>query len=284
MRSGSRAKELLRLGRAVEALAQYRASTPRSLTGRNSGTWHPWPSRARRSAPARGKAWKGTRPRPGPAAFSPAFRPSCARSGDEPLAEREFAAPSSFEADWAPAWASLGPCSSRRSVLPRRRRASRVRCAGSRPAQELEQPRPRSRRPRPPATRLRAPSRGPCDRPVQPSGPSQPGSHCSIAMGKADRRCPCARGLPPRTAPCRGVLFAGDLYRKRRDAANALASYRSAVAIAPRGAKARNALAELLWETGAVEEARREFCGQRARSPRQPEGRPGFRALVAGGV
>ncbi|MBL0142258.1 MAG: tetratricopeptide repeat protein [Betaproteobacteria bacterium] len=62
-------------------------------------------------------------------------------------------------------------------------------------------------------------------------------------------------------------LLVGDLYRKRQELERAAASYRNAVAAAPHNPKARNALAELHWEAGSVDEARREFEATLTRHP-----------------
>jgi hypothetical protein len=62
-------------------------------------------------------------------------------------------------------------------------------------------------------------------------------------------------------------LLAGDLHRKRGEDAKALACYRAAAAASPGNPKGGNAAAELLWEGGALEEARTEFAAIASRHP-----------------
>ncbi len=81
------------------------------------------------------------------------------------------------------------------------------------------------------------------------------------ALAQADE----ARRLAPRNPEAH--LMAGDLCRKRRDAAGALERYQSAVAANPALPRARNALAEMLWEAGAIDAARREFEANRRDHP-----------------
>lgn len=63
-------------------------------------------------------------------------------------------------------------------------------------------------------------------------------------------------------------ILAGDLLRRRQDVPGALAAYGNAVAAEPAGARGHNALAGLLWETGDVEAARREFEAASRAHPR----------------
>lgn len=62
-------------------------------------------------------------------------------------------------------------------------------------------------------------------------------------------------------------LLAGDLHRKRGEDAQALACYRAAATSAPSSPKGGNAAAELLWEGGALDEARAEFAVLATRHP-----------------
>ena len=62
-------------------------------------------------------------------------------------------------------------------------------------------------------------------------------------------------------------LLMGDIQRRLRDPAAALAAYGTAVKSAPREPRARNAYAELLAEVGRMEEARREYQAVSEQSP-----------------
>lgn len=190
-------------------------------------------------------------------------------AGDLGLAERELRRAVELKPDWALAWTSLG------TVLLDAQRAGEALPCFER-AIALEPTRARSWNNLGLALEAlgRPAEAGQAFGQALSRDPGYALAHYNLgrwclAAGDADNALAHAMQacrLAPRHVEAQ--ILAGDLLRRRQDVRGALAAYRHAIAADPSGARARNALAESLWETGDAEAARREFEAAARAHPR----------------
>lgn len=265
----SRAKSLLREGRAPEAHADLLAAT--SLQGASAEAWY-----LRSLAEQQLKRWADGRESIAKALAiqpdQPFFHLQAGRlaedAGDNEAAAAAFADAAGAKPDWPAAWASLGAT---RFALGQPDRAIEALTK----AVTLD-------------ARL-APAWNNLGLALASLGRDAEASRAFQSALSADPRYGLARFNLARLAHQAGDvaaalahaqeaarvdprlvdahLLAGDLHRKRGEDAKALACYRAAAAASPANPKGGNAAAELLWEGGALEEARTEFAAIALRHP-----------------
>ncbi|MDH5265801.1 MAG: tetratricopeptide repeat protein, partial [Betaproteobacteria bacterium] len=262
-----RARGLLREGKTAEALAEYQL-----LTRDDPGRAEYWYLRSiaeqqqRLGARARESIDRALALEPG----QPYFRLHSGRlaedAGELPRAIEEFGRATQAKSDWPLAWASLGA-----ALFEAKRAAEAVEALSRAVAANAGMVSAWNNLGLALAVLDRVDEARRAFAPAIAAEPRNAMAHLNLARlhhnrGDFDRALASATQaaqLDGRLADAH--LLAGDLHRKRREESQALACYRTAAAAAPANPGGGNAVGELLWEMGALEEARREY-GANSRS------------------